>query len=103
MTPMEVQQAALRGGGQTHQAASCSSGLHARRHRFLRGGTASFSGIAVLSVSWFLGLTFSRGPSPDLARLVQRSVILRQLDTVFPRPPGSLSGVQQVLAGVPAP
>jgi S1-C subfamily serine protease len=64
---------------------------------------ALFSGIAVLSVSWFLGLTFSRGPSPDLARLVQRSVILRQLDTLFPRPPGFTSGVQQVLAGVPFP
>jgi S1-C subfamily serine protease len=64
---------------------------------------ALFSGVAVLSVSWFLGLTFSRGPSPDLARLVQRSAILRQLDVVFPRPPGFLSGVQQVLAGVPFP
>jgi S1-C subfamily serine protease len=64
---------------------------------------ALFSGIAVLSVGWFLGLTFSRGPSPDLAQLVQRSVILRQLDLVFPRPPGFLSGVQRVLAGVPFP
>jgi S1-C subfamily serine protease len=64
---------------------------------------ALFSGIAVLSVGWFLGLTFSRGPSPDLAQLVQRSVILRQLDSVFPRPPGFLSGVQRVLAGVPFP
>jgi S1-C subfamily serine protease len=64
---------------------------------------AIFSGIAVLSVSWFLGLTFSRGPSPDLAQMVQRSVILRQLDSIFPRPPGFLSGVQRVLAGVPFP
>ena len=64
---------------------------------------ALFSGVAVLSVTWFLGLTFSRGPSPDLARLVQNSVILRQLDVVFPRPPGFLAGVQRVLAGVPFP
>jgi S1-C subfamily serine protease len=64
---------------------------------------ALFSAVAVLSVSWFLGLTFSRGPSPDLARLVQRSAILRQLDVIFPRPPGFLAGVQQVLAGVPFP
>lgn len=64
---------------------------------------ALFSGIAVLSVSWFLGLTFSRGPSPDLARVVQQSVILRRLDAFFPRPPGFTSGVQQVLAGVPFP
>jgi S1-C subfamily serine protease len=64
---------------------------------------ALFSAIAVLSVSWFLGLTFSRGPSPDLARLVQRSAVLRQLDAIFPRPPGFLANVQQVLAGVPFP
>jgi S1-C subfamily serine protease len=64
---------------------------------------AIFSGVAVLSVSWFLGLTFSRGPSPDLARVVQKSVVLRQLDSVFPRPPGFMSGVQRVLAGVPFP
>jgi S1-C subfamily serine protease len=64
---------------------------------------ALFSAVAVLSVSWFLGLTFSRGPNADLARLIQRSAVLRELDLVFPRPPGFLAGVQKVLAGVPFP
>lgn len=64
---------------------------------------ALFSAIAVLSVSWFLGLTFSRGPSPDLARVIQGSAIIRKLDVVLPRPPGFLAGVQKVLAGVPFP
>ncbi len=62
-----------------------------------------FSGLAVLSVAWFLGLTFSRGPSPDLARAIQRSVILRALDSVAPRPPGFLVRVERILAGVPFP
>src|SRR5919202_4598255 len=64
---------------------------------------ALFSAVAVLSVSWFLGLTFSRGPNADLARQIQRSAVLRELDLVFPRPPGFLAGVQRVLAGVPFP
>lgn len=62
-----------------------------------------FSLFAVLSVAWFLGLTFSQGPSPDLARLIQRSAILRSVDVLFPRPPGFLSGVRGVLANVPFP
>ncbi len=62
-----------------------------------------FSVFSVLSVAWFLGLTFSQGPSPDLGRQLQRSVILRSLDVVFPRPPGFLSGVKTVLGGVPFP
>jgi S1-C subfamily serine protease len=64
---------------------------------------ALFSMAAVLVVSWFLGLSFSRGPSPEAARLIQRSAILRFLDGYAPRPPGFLAGVQQVLAGVSFP
>jgi S1-C subfamily serine protease len=62
-----------------------------------------FSVFSVLSVAWFLGLTFSQGPSPELGRLIQRSTILRTVDTVFPRPPGFLSGVRGILAGAPFP
>jgi len=62
-----------------------------------------FSGVAVLAVSWFLGLSFDRGPSPDLARAIQRSAILRALDTVAPRPPGFLARAEKILAGVPFP
>jgi uncharacterized membrane protein required for colicin V production len=64
---------------------------------------ALFSMAAVLVVCWFLGLSFSRGPSPAAARLIQRSAILRFLDGYAPRPPGFLAGVQQVLSGVSFP
>jgi S1-C subfamily serine protease len=64
---------------------------------------ALFSMAAVLVVCWFLGLSFSRGPSPAASRLIQRSAILRFLDGYAPRPPGFLAGVQQVLAGVSFP
>jgi len=64
---------------------------------------ALFSMAAVLVVCWFLGLSFSRGPSPSVARLIQRSAILRFLDGYAPRPPGFLAGVEQVLAGVSFP
>lgn len=62
-----------------------------------------FSAFAVLSVAWFLGLTFSRVPSPEVGRLIQQSSVLRSLDALFPRPPGFLSGVSGILAGVPFP
>ncbi|HKF19177.1 MAG TPA: MarP family serine protease [Candidatus Dormibacteraeota bacterium] len=62
-----------------------------------------FSAFAVLSVAWFLGLTFSRGPSPEVGRLIERSAILRPVDVLFPRPPGFLTGVSGILAGVPFP
>jgi len=71
--------------------------------RFDGLGGAAFSMLAVLAVCWFLGLSFSRGPSPDVARLIQRSTVLRFLDGALPHPPSFLAGVQQVLAGVSFP
>jgi S1-C subfamily serine protease len=62
-----------------------------------------FSVFAVLSVAWFLGLTFSQGPSAELGTMIQNSAVLRSLDAVFPRPPGFLSGVRGTLANVPFP
>lgn len=64
---------------------------------------ALFSIAAVLVVAWFLGLSFSHGPSPGVARLIQRSAVLRYLDAAAPRPPAFLTGVQRVLAGVAIP
>ncbi len=64
---------------------------------------ALFSIGAVLAVCWFLGLSFSRGPSPALARVIQHSTALRYLDGVAPRPPSFLAGVERVLAGVSFP
>ncbi len=66
-------------------------------------GGAVFSVVALLAVAWFLGLTFARGPSTELARTIQRSSILRVLDSVAPRPPAFLARVERILAGVPFP
>lgn len=64
---------------------------------------AALSAVAVLVMCWFLGLSFSRGPSPEIAQQIQRSGLLRTLDSVAPRPPGFLASVEQVLAGVQFP
>ena len=82
------------------------------RRRILKDGThnladslggAAFSTLAVLSVCWFLGISFSRGPSQDIASLIQKSTVLHGLDTVAPRPPAFLAGVEGILAGVSFP
>ena len=63
-------------------------------------GGAVFSTIAVLSVSWFLGLSLARVPSPQISSAIQRSAILRTLDAIAPRPPGFLARVSAIIAGV---
>jgi S1-C subfamily serine protease len=64
---------------------------------------AALSAFAVLLMCWFLGLSFSRGPSPEIAQQIQRSVLLHSLDSIAPRPPPFLASVEQVLAGVQFP
>lgn len=64
---------------------------------------AVLSAVAVLTMCWFLGLTFSRGPSPDLSYALQKSTVLHALDNVAPRPPWFLARVQGILAGVSFP
>ncbi len=61
---------------------------------------AIFSALAVLSVSWFLGLSLANVPSPQLSSAIQRSAVLRALDAFAPRPPGFLSRVERIIAGV---
>lgn len=82
------------------------------RRRILRTGIhtsmdsvagAALSGFAVLIMCWFLGLSFSRGPVQEIAQQIQRSVVLRSMDSLAPRPPGFLASVAQVLAGVQFP
>jgi S1-C subfamily serine protease len=63
-------------------------------------GGAVFSALAVLSVSWFLGLSLARVPSPPLSSAIQRSSILRTLDSFFPHPPAFLARVEAIIAGV---
>src|SRR2546428_13771074 len=61
---------------------------------------AIFAALALLSVSWFLGLSLARVPTPQVASAIQRSAILRTLDSVFPRPPAFLARVEGIIAGV---
>ena len=64
---------------------------------------AVFSIFTVLATAWFLGQSFDRGPFPPVADAIQKSGILRVLDSVFPRPPGFLASAEQIIAGVPYP
>ena len=82
------------------------------RKRILRGGRhsisdslggAAFSALAVLVVIWFLGLSFSRGPSQEVAQQIQQSVVLHQLDAIAPQRPAFLARVGDILAGVQFP
>jgi S1-C subfamily serine protease len=66
-------------------------------------GGAVLSTIAVLAMCWFLGLSFSRGPSVEVAQQVQHSTVLRTLDSIAPRPPGFLARVEGILGGVSFP
>ena len=79
------------------------------RRRILRAGVhtatdsvggAALSVVAVLTMCWFLGLSFSRGPSPEIAQQIQRSVVLHSLDNAAPRPPAFLASVEGILSGV---
>lgn len=82
------------------------------RRRILRTGVhsttdsltgAALSAVAVLTILWFLGLSFSRGPSLQVAQLIQRSVVVHQLDWMAPRPPAFLARVAGILSGVSFP
>jgi S1-C subfamily serine protease len=82
------------------------------RRRILRTGIHSttdsvagavLSALVVLAMMWFLGLSFSRGPSQQVAQLIQRSVVVHQLDSIAPRPPAFLARVEGILAGVSFP
>jgi S1-C subfamily serine protease len=64
---------------------------------------AAFSIFTVLASAWFLGLAFIRGPIPVVSSAIEKSAILRIIDGRFPRPPGFLGGVEQIIAGVPYP
>jgi S1-C subfamily serine protease len=74
---------------------------HTGRWDSVAGG--AFSIFTILASAWFLGLAFSRGPIPALSTAIERSAILRLLDANFKNPPSFLTGVQQIIAGVPYP
>ena len=66
-------------------------------------GGAVLSAVAVITMCWFLGLSFSRGPSQEVAQQIQRSVVLHTLDNLAPRPPVFLASIQGILSGVSFP
>lgn len=66
-------------------------------------GGAVLSAVAVITMCWFLGLSFSRGPSQEVAQQIQRSVVLHTLDNLAPRPPAFLASIQGILSGVSFP
>ena len=66
-------------------------------------GGALLSAVAVLIMCWFLGLSFSRGPSPEIAEQIQRSPLMHALDNAAPRPPPFLASVEEILSGVSFP
>lgn len=82
------------------------------RRRILRAGIhtstdslggAILSAVAVMAMCWFLGLSFSRGPSVEIAQQIQRSVLLRFVDSTGVKPPVFLASVEGILAGVSFP
>ena len=98
-------------GGSLGSSIGFAAGEPIRRHILRTGihtatdsvGGAAVSMVAVLAMCWFLGLSFSRGPSEEIAQQIQRSVVLHALDNFAPKPPGFLASVQGILAGVSFP
>lgn len=98
-------------GGSLGSSIGFAAGEPIRRQILRRGvhtkpdsvGGAVLSTVAVLLMCWFLGLSFSRGPSQEVAQLIQRSTVLHTLDSVAPRPPAFLARVEGILSGVSFP
>lgn len=98
-------------GGSLGSSIGFAAGEPIRRNILRKGihtmpdsvGGAALSTIAVLAMCWFLGLSFSNGPSQEVAQQIQRSIVLRALDAVAPRPPAFLARVEGILGGVTFP
>jgi S1-C subfamily serine protease len=74
-------------------------------------GSAFGLGVTILAF-WIVGSLLATGPSPALARAIQRSRVLRTVNDVLPEPPNVLgyigqylqtSGFPQVFVGLPRP
>jgi S1-C subfamily serine protease len=93
--------------------------LGAKLHRRAIGGRfkkADALGGSALSVSalvlaiWFLGINLAAGPFPSVARALQRSAVVRAVDTTLPPPPAlaaqlgtvlDVIGFPDIFAGLP--
>jgi S1-C subfamily serine protease len=98
-------------GGSLGSSVGFAAGEPIRRNILRKGihtmpdslGGAALSTIAVLAICWFLGLSFSNGPSQEVAQQIQHSTVLRTLDSIAPRPPAFLARVEGILGGVTFP
>lgn len=60
---------------------------------------ALFSAAVTLVFIWLLAISFARGPQPDVARAIQESRIVAEIDASAPQAPAFLAKVQQMLSG----
>lgn len=56
------------------------------------------AGFLALVASWYIGITFRAGPSPDLSAAIKGSTILRWTDRVAPHPPAFFAGIGRFLS-----
>ncbi len=66
---------------------------------------AALAGGATVMVAWLLGGLLATSPTPAVAALAQRSLVLRSVDSALPPLPGVLAEVQRVFGdhGMPLP
>ena len=60
-------------------------------------GGGALSVAALVLAIWFLGLNLAAGPFPSIARSLQRSTVVRAVDTVLPPPPALAAQIGNVL------
>src|SRR5260370_5183571 len=97
-------------GGSLGSSIGFAAGEPIRRNILRKGvhtmpdsiGGAALSTIAVLAMCWFLGVSFSRGPSQEIAQEIQRSTVLRTPDALAPRPPPFPPRAQAILPRLPS-
>ena len=73
-------------------------------------GGSALSACALVLAIWFLGLNLAAGPFPSVARSLQRSAVVRVVDSMLPPPPSlaaqlgsvlDLIGFPDVFSGLP--
>src|SRR5688572_14522634 len=73
-----------------------------RRARGTRFKIADSAGGGALSVAalvlaiWFLGINLAAGPFPSIAHALQRSAVVRAVDTVLPPPPALAAQIGKI-------
>ena len=60
-------------------------------------GGGALSVIALVLAIWFLGINLAAGPFPSIARSLQRSAVVRVVDTMLPAPPALAAQIGNVL------